>query len=71
VVHVGVDPGFRPATKAHPAFLVEDLDALVAEIVAAGYHFEPDDAIEGVRRGYVADPAGNRIELIDASTPLR
>jgi catechol 2,3-dioxygenase-like lactoylglutathione lyase family enzyme len=71
VVHVGVDPVFRPATKAHPAFLVEDLDALIADLEAAGHPFEPDDAIEGVRRGYVVDPAGNRIELIDAATPLR
>src|ERR1700730_10166395 len=33
VVHLGVDPTFTPATKAHPAFVVEDLDAVVAELV--------------------------------------
>ena len=27
-VHLGVEQDFRPARKAHPAFLVENLDAL-------------------------------------------
>ena len=69
VVHLGVDPAFTPATKAHPAFVVDDLDALAATLAAAGVALTYDDALEGVRRGYVADPFGNRIELIDAATP--
>jgi catechol 2,3-dioxygenase-like lactoylglutathione lyase family enzyme len=68
VVHLGVDPGFTPATKAHPAFVVDDLDALAATLAAAGVALSYDDALEGVRRGYVSDPFGNRIELIDAAT---
>jgi catechol 2,3-dioxygenase-like lactoylglutathione lyase family enzyme len=27
-VHLGAEPGFRPAEKAHPAFTVADLDGL-------------------------------------------
>jgi len=27
-VHIGVEPGFRPAKKAHPAFVVYSLDEL-------------------------------------------
>ena len=27
-VHLGVEPDFRPAKKAHPALVVDDLDAL-------------------------------------------
>ena len=65
VVHLGVDPAFTPATKAHPAFVVDDLDALAATLRAHGVDVTYDDALEGVRRGYVADPFGNRIELID------
>jgi catechol 2,3-dioxygenase-like lactoylglutathione lyase family enzyme len=68
IVHLGVDPAFTPATKAHPAFVVYDLDALAATLDAAGVAFTYDDALAGVRRGYVADPFGNRIELIDAGT---
>ncbi len=36
-VHLGVEAGFRPAKKAHPAFLVEDLAALKSALTAAGY----------------------------------
>jgi catechol 2,3-dioxygenase-like lactoylglutathione lyase family enzyme len=69
IVHLGVDPAFTPATKAHPAFVVDDLDALAAMLDAAGIALTWDDALEGVRRGYVTDPFGNRIELIDATAP--
>ena len=31
-------------------------------------HVYGDDALDGVRRGYVADPFGNRIELIEEPT---
>jgi catechol 2,3-dioxygenase-like lactoylglutathione lyase family enzyme len=65
VVHLGVDGSFRPATKAHPAFIVDDLDELIAELAKAGWAARPDDALEGVRRAFVDDPFGNRIELIE------
>lgn len=64
VVHLGVDPEFRAAKKAHPAFLVDDLDAMCARLSDAGCDVVDDDALEDVRRSYVADPFGNRIELI-------
>jgi len=67
VVHLGVDAAFTPATKAHPAFVVEDLEGLAGALGEAGVAFTWDDALEGVRRGYVADPFGNRIELIDGA----
>ena len=69
-VHLGVDPTFRPATKAHPAFVVDDLDELAARLEAAGWPVRFDEALEGVKRAYVDDPFGNRIELVqDAPTP--
>jgi catechol 2,3-dioxygenase-like lactoylglutathione lyase family enzyme len=66
VLHLGVEEGFRPARKAHPALVVEDLDALVERLAAAGLEVRPDTDLPGVRRCYVDDPFGNRIELIDA-----
>jgi catechol 2,3-dioxygenase-like lactoylglutathione lyase family enzyme len=63
-VHLGVEPEFRPARKAHPALLVNDLDAMIARCAAAGYPTEADAPIEGCRRVHVFDPFGNRIELI-------
>ncbi|TDD12688.1 glyoxalase [Nonomuraea diastatica] len=59
-VHLGIEDGFRPARKAHPAFLVDDIDAYAAKIPGA----VPDDLFPGFRRIYVFDPVGNRIELL-------
>jgi catechol 2,3-dioxygenase-like lactoylglutathione lyase family enzyme len=65
-LHLGVEDGFRPARQAHPALVVEDLGALADRLIAAGLEVRPDTALAGVRRCYVDDPFGNRIELIDA-----
>lgn len=64
-VHLGVDPDFRPARKAHPALLVEDLPALVASMREAGVAVRDDEPLDGYDRVYVDDPFGNRIELIE------
>ena len=63
-LHFGVDPVFAPATKAHPAFVVSDLDALVAGLGVAGHDVTWDTKLADVRRCFVFDPVGNRIELI-------
>jgi catechol 2,3-dioxygenase-like lactoylglutathione lyase family enzyme len=67
-LHIGIDPDFRPATKAHPALLVDDLDALRARLAAAGYAASDDKPVEGYRRFFTADPFGNRIELMERVT---
>lgn len=63
-LHVGVEDGFSPARKAHPAFSVSGYDGLLERLRAAGVEATGDDSIPGVRRCYVADPWGNRIELV-------
>jgi len=63
-VHLGVEEGFRPARKAHPALVVRDLPALVAALGAAGVPVRPNPDTEPGRGAYVDDPFGNRIELI-------
>jgi catechol 2,3-dioxygenase-like lactoylglutathione lyase family enzyme len=65
-IHLGVEPGFRPARKAHPALQCADYDALTARLRSAGVELNDDSSIPGVRRCHVADPFGNRIELIPA-----
>ena len=65
-VHLGVEADFRPASKAHPALRVRGLGELAASIEATGQTFRWDDELPDVRRGYVDDPFGNRIELIEA-----
>jgi catechol 2,3-dioxygenase-like lactoylglutathione lyase family enzyme len=67
-VHLGVEEGFSPARKAHPAFHVAGYDALLASLRRSGVEAVEDDAIPGVRRCYVHDPFGNRIELVATLT---
>lgn len=65
-VHIGVEKDFRPARKAHPAFLLDDLNSLLETIQAAGYEADVSQPpLEGFKRAHVFDPFGNRIELIE------
>jgi catechol 2,3-dioxygenase-like lactoylglutathione lyase family enzyme len=64
-VHLGVDPDFRAARKAHPAFLVRGLTELAARCAAAGFAPMTDEPLDGFDRFYVFDPFGNRIELLE------
>jgi catechol 2,3-dioxygenase-like lactoylglutathione lyase family enzyme len=72
-IHLGVEQDFRPARKAHPALLVADLAALIANLQAHHISIVEDQPLEGYHRVYVADPFGNRIELMErlASTTPR
>jgi len=64
-VHLGVESDFRPAQKAHPAFLVTELSVLVKHLLAAGMNVNQDDALPGFHRVYVEDPFGNRLEFME------
>ena len=64
-VHLGVEADFRPAKKAHPALLVDDLDALSEYLAQGGFPTRDGDGVEGFRQRYVDDPFGNRIELLE------
>ena len=64
-IHLGVDHDFRPAKKAHPALLVSGLEALIQRCEQAGFPVVTDEPLEGYHRVYVADPFGNRIELME------
>lgn len=64
-IHFGVEADFRPARKAHPAVRIAGFDDLLAALDGAGWAWRPDNELPGVRRIYVDDPFGNRIELID------
>lgn len=55
----------NPSIGGHVAFEVNDLDAVVARLKAAGIRFSltGEFAIPGMRHLYVEDPAGNLIEV--------
>jgi catechol 2,3-dioxygenase-like lactoylglutathione lyase family enzyme len=63
-LHIGVEPAFRPARKAHPALVVEDLDLVREALESAGYPIVVETQLEGYRRFYTTDPFGNRVEIL-------
>lgn len=66
-LHLGVDPAFSPATKAHIAFQVDDIEAMRRRCEAAGLVVRNDEPLPGYDRFYVDDPFGNRTEIL---TPI-
>jgi hypothetical protein len=64
-IHLGVEQDFRPAAKAHPALIVDDVRTLAAAIAAAGYAIVDDEPLDGYDRIYAYDPFGNRVELME------
>jgi catechol 2,3-dioxygenase-like lactoylglutathione lyase family enzyme len=65
-LHLGVEADFKPARKAHPAFIVSDLDSLLEKVQIAGYETDTSQPpLDGYKRAHVFDPFGNRIELME------
>lgn len=64
-IHLGVEPDFRPALKAHPAFHVRGIRALADRLVAAGHPVTWSDDVPGQDRFHTADPFGNRLEFLE------
>jgi catechol 2,3-dioxygenase-like lactoylglutathione lyase family enzyme len=63
-LHVGIEEHFRPATKAHPAFAVDDIDQVAERLRQAGHPVSWDNDLPGYRRFYTRDGAGNRVEIL-------
>ncbi len=64
-LHLGVEADFRPARKAHPGMLVQNLHELAERLSAQKIEVVWDDDFPGFARCYVDDPHGNRIELLE------
>jgi hypothetical protein len=65
-LHLGVEPDFRPAKKAHPALRCANYDALLTKLRASGITVHEPGDISGVRRCHIHDCFGNRIEVMAA-----
>jgi len=64
-VHLGIEEPFIPAKKAHPAFSVVSLDKMMRHLSNQGIDYRRDVDLPAIRRIYVNDPFGNRIELLE------
>jgi catechol 2,3-dioxygenase-like lactoylglutathione lyase family enzyme len=65
-LHIGVERDFRPAKKAHPAFVATNLDELRQALLTRGSKVTDDTSIPGVRRFHAEDPWGNRLEFLES-----
>ncbi|MBC9716787.1 VOC family protein [Streptomyces sp. TRM66268-LWL] len=64
-LHLGVDPDFRPARKAHPGLRVRDIEAYASRLASHGVEVTWDTALPGHLRFYATDPVGNRLEFLE------
>jgi catechol 2,3-dioxygenase-like lactoylglutathione lyase family enzyme len=70
-MHIGVDPDIMadgkpvlgPKSKRHVCFLTSDLAAAKAAVLVHGIAIEEESEAEGLKRFFIRDPAGNRIEV--------
>lgn len=70
-IHVGAEPGFVPAHRAHPALQVCDtaaFDRLLHRLREAGLDPQEAEVPIAERRMKVSDPFGNLIEFVVGST---
>jgi catechol 2,3-dioxygenase-like lactoylglutathione lyase family enzyme len=63
-LHIGIERDFRPAKKAHPAFITSDLEQLRQALRAAGVKVTDDQSLPGTHRFFTEDPWGNRLEFV-------
>lgn len=65
-IHVGVEEPFAPARKAHPALVVDDLEAIAASLLARGFEVDWTErhTFPGFERCHTFDAHGNRVELL-------
>ncbi|TKH05642.1 glyoxalase [Peribacillus simplex] len=64
-IHIGTEDNFIPARKAHPALEVENLNDFKQHLITKHISFTVDERLPGANRIYLADPFGNRIEILE------
>lgn len=69
-LHISERDG-APRPDPHFALVVDDFDVVRRRIDAAGASWHDQEDLFGGRRGYTRDPAGNRVEVLEASGQLR
>lgn len=68
-LHVGTeDVGNRTQSKAHLAYLIDDLEAARETLTNAGVNIVDGIQIPGCRRFEFRDPFGNRIEFLEETS---
>jgi len=66
-LHIGVEPD-QSQSKRHPAFEVEDIEAVRNYLEANGVRMRDESSLAGIERFSFFDPFGNRIELLERTS---
>lgn len=64
-LHIAVYEPFAPLDIGHPALRCTDLDAFIRRAGAYQIAVTPDTLLAPLRRAFVADPWGNRLEVVE------
>ncbi len=64
-LHIAVCEPFAPLDVGHPALRCPDLDAFVTRAAEYGVTATPDTLLAPLRRVFLSDPWGNRLEVIE------
>ncbi|EKN70738.1 Glyoxalase/bleomycin resistance protein/dioxygenase [Neobacillus bataviensis LMG 21833] len=64
-LHIGVEEPFSPAKKAHPGFVVENIEELITVLRKKNVAYTTDNNLPGASRIHVHDPFGNRLEFLE------
>ena len=65
-LHVGAEDPFAPARKAHPAFVVDDLEVVARRLRGLGFEVDDSqrDSFPDHVRLHTFDAHGNRVEVL-------
>ncbi|MDQ3754632.1 MAG: VOC family protein [Acidobacteriota bacterium] len=66
-LHVSIE-NHQSQSKRHPAFEVENIEAVRAYLEESGVRTRDERQLEGVKRFSFFDPFDNRIELLEKAT---
>lgn len=64
-IHIGVEDGFVPQKKAHPAIEVTNIEELKTHLKENDVEVIEDNNLPSANRFYTSDPFGNRLEFLE------
>ncbi|KIL43381.1 glyoxalase [Jeotgalibacillus alimentarius] len=64
-IHIGREEPYTPPRKAHPAFVVKNLEQLRIRLTEENITIQEEQPIEGRTRFFVRDPFGNKLEFLE------
>ncbi|WP_424949570.1 glyoxalase [Deinococcus sp.] len=68
-LHTGTVQNFAPRRKGHPCLRCTDLETVLARAETFGISAQEDHQLAPLRRLFLNDPFGNRLELVEGEHP--